>query len=82
VDWCPRRSIPREAVVLTARGVAGTPGTALVPAESTRTWAAISEGRSDRKAPSAIGLRQVFPVQTIRTWITEFCPRDAFVGSG
>src|SRR5512138_3956656 len=66
--------MPRDPVVLTASGVAGTPGTALVPAERTRTWPASSGGRSDRKAPSAIGLRQVFPVQTMRTWIT-ICPR-------
>src|SRR5690606_20449667 len=60
------RSIPRRAATDTAGAAAAAPGSALVPAEATFTWVQPRRSSSARATASAMGERQVFPVQTNR----------------
>ena len=62
------RSIPSSAIASTVNSLAGWPSSACRPALATRTSPRFSTMR--RKSPSAMGERQLLPVQTKRTFFT------------
>src|SRR6059058_1984280 len=61
-------SVPSSAHTCTAYRLGGWPRTACTPAETTSISLRFPISR--RKTPSAIGLRQMLPVQTKRTFFT------------
>ena len=71
-------TLPRSQTS-TACMLGGCPRTACTPAEATSMSLRLPSSR--RKSPSAMGLRQIFPVQTKRTLFTRCAPRDP-AGSG
>ncbi len=75
-------SIRRSARTAIACGLGGWPGNVLTPADCTRISARVAT--RCRNKPSAMGLRQTFPVQTNRIFLTAFntrkvtCPNGQF----
>jgi hypothetical protein len=64
---CPEISIPASLATCTAKGSGALPGLAKMPADETDISGPPSSLSLSLMSPSAIGLRQIFPVQTNNT---------------
>src|SRR3989304_599724 len=73
---CRERSTPISEHTLTAPSEAGDPPLARPPAERTSTFSRLDSPNIRLSNPSAIALRQVFPVQTRRTFVADIVPKE------
>ena len=73
-------SMPSSARASTAYSLGACPWEAWIPALATRT--SPRPATNSRNSPSAIGLRQMLPVQTKRTFFTGTKPPAKFAAEG